>query len=60
MSYHLKPGYAIYFVEVRFSETVYVLGNGLGFTGKPEKPRPSGRGGIGRHATRAMWLLFAL
>ena len=20
------------------------------FTGKPEKPRPSGRGGIGRHA----------
>lgn len=24
------------------------------FTGEPEKPRPSGRGGIGRHATRAM------
>ena len=24
------------------------------FTGKPEKPRPSGRGGIGRHAKRAM------
>ena len=29
------------------------------FTGKPEKPRPSGRGGIGRHSKRAMQLLFA-
>lgn len=28
-------------------------------TRKPERPRPSGRGGIGRHAQRAMQLLFA-